>query len=133
MSFEDFVKNPRLIIPPSVNLAIEANRQTAITHKLLSGDSLFETLNKAINDLVGLAPKECDVLIEAFGVYVTEVDFFPPHSFLLRGKDQSGNDTFAVAHFSQLVAHVIYLPKKGPERVITGFWRDPKESREASK
>lgn len=133
MSGEDFASLPRLIIPPDVRLAADAARQAIISQKLLSGDSLFEALNKAVNDLKSSAPAECDVLIEAFGVYVLEVGFIPPHAFLLRGKDDAWNDTFVVAHFSQLVTRVVYLPKKGPDRIVTGFWRDPKEAREAGK
>jgi len=45
----------------------------------------------------------------------------------LRGYDDAGNNTYVVAHFSQLVTRVVYLPKRGPERVITGFWRNTAE------
>lgn len=125
--------SPEHLISPAMKAAMVANRDAATTHKLLRGDSLFEALNKAVNDLKGRAPEECDVLVEALGVYVTEIGFIEPHAFLLRGYDDAGNDTFVVAHFSQLVARVVYLPKKGPDRVVTGFWRDPKEAGEPGK
>ena len=32
-----------------------------------------------------------------------------------------GNQAGIVCHFTQLVARVVYLPKRGPSRVITGF------------
>jgi hypothetical protein len=107
---------------------LESQRQGALTRSLLNGDSLFQALHKAVKDLSGVAPKEHDVLVEAFGISVRGVNFIPPHTFLLHGNDDQGNETYVIAHFSQLVARVVYLPKRGPERVITGFYRgNPEE------
>jgi hypothetical protein len=113
---------------PAINYGVvEAQRQGELTRKLLSGDALFEALNQAVDHLKSSAPAEHDVLVIAFGINVTKVGFIEPHAFLLRGYDNDGNDTYVVAHFSQLVTQVIYLPKKGPDRVITGFARVPAE------
>ena len=106
------------------------NRGDVTTHRLLRGDSLYDALLKAVKDLTGSAPAEHDVLVEAFGIYVTEIGFLEPHAFLLSGYDDNGNKTSVVAHFSQLVTRVVYLPKKGPDRVITGFSRVPSQADE---
>jgi hypothetical protein len=97
-----------------------AEAQIAMPH-LLSGAATFAALKEAVDDLAAAAPKDHDVLIQAFNIGVVEVRFLQPHTFLFRGFDQEGNHTFVVVHFSQMVARVVYLPKRGPERVITGF------------
>jgi hypothetical protein len=102
---------------------IEAQRQGALTRVLLRGDSLYDALTEAVRDLTDQAPAEHDILVEAFGIYVTKIGFIEPHAFLLSGYDDSGNETSVVAHFSQLITRVVYLPKKGLDRVITGFAR----------
>jgi hypothetical protein len=50
-----------------------------------------------------------------------EVRFSEPHTILFSGFNQEGNHTSVVVHYSQMVARVVYLPKRGPQRVITGF------------
>jgi hypothetical protein len=127
MNIPDF--NSAFLIGPTPETlaAVRAERDAATTHSLLRGDSLFNALCKSVNDLKDRAPAEHDVLVEAFGINVVEVGFLEPHAFLLRGYDDAGNNTYVVAHFSQLVTRVVYLPKRGPERVITGFWRNTAE------
>jgi hypothetical protein len=93
------------------------NRGDTTTHRLPRGDSLFDALIKAVKDLSDSAPAEHDVLVEASGIYITKTGFIEPHAFLLNGYDDNGNETSIVAHFSQLVTRVVYLPKKGPDRV----------------
>jgi hypothetical protein len=112
---------PRPLDPASY--VAQSEKQGALTRQLLSGDALYETLIKAVEDLNNRAPPEHDVLVDAFGITVISVAFMPPHAFLLTGYDDSGNTTSVVAHFSQLITRVIYLPKKGPDRVVTGFSR----------
>jgi hypothetical protein len=98
-------------------------RVTPLSH-WLSGDAVFAALKKAVDDLKCAAPKDHDVLVQAFDISVVEVRYIEPHTLLLSGFNQEGNHTAVVAHFSQLVAHVVYLPKRGPERVVTGFWKE---------
>lgn len=108
-------------------LGAEARRKSAAVDAqialpaLLSGAATFTALNAAVEQLVSVAPKDHDVLIVAFDIQVHEVRFLQPHSFLFRGLDSAGNHTSVVAHFSQMVARVVYLPPRGPDRVITGF------------
>ena len=99
-------------------------RNTPISH-WLSGEAAFNALRQAVDELASTAPKDHDVLIEAFGIAVSDVRYMKPHTFLFRGRDQQGHETAVVCHFSQLVAHVVYLPKRGPSRVITGFSNAP--------
>jgi hypothetical protein len=99
----------------------ETQLQTAALTGLLSGDATFATLKYAIEQLTPLAPKDSDVVIQAFNIIATKVVFCQPHTLLLHGVNEEGHDTFVVAHFSQLVAHVIYRPKIGPQRIVTGF------------
>lgn len=89
----------------------------------LNGEAAFNALKKAVNELQIKAPEDHDVLIEAFGIEVINIQYLEPHTFLFTGLDQEGNNTSVVCHFSQLVAHVVFLPQKGPERIITGFSR----------
>lgn len=96
-----------------------------------SGESAFIALKEAVNELASSAPKDHDVLIQAFNIAVTEVRYIEPHTLLFRGFDNHGNNTSVVAHYSQLVAHIVYLPKQSKERVITGFAR-VKENKDTS-
>lgn len=121
------IPNLNALTRPMPHPAIVAGqRQSVVLRHLLSGAAIYATLKKAIEDLVRLAPKDHDVWVEAFDVWVLEVRFVEPHTFLLRGFDQDGHHTSVVAHFSQLVARVVYQPQRGPERVITGFAIEPK-------
>jgi len=94
-----------------------------IHRRLLSGDATWLALECAVNDLVRSAPQDHDVLIQVGNVSVTKARFIKPHTFLFEGVDQDGHRTGLVMHFSQVRAHVIYLPKRGADRVITGFSR----------
>ena len=89
----------------------------------LSGDAAFIALQKAVDELVVSAPKDHDVLIQAFNIFVREISYIEPHTFLFSGFNEQGDNTSVVAHYSQLVVHIVHLPKKGPERIITGFAR----------
>jgi len=107
---------------PPVAITI-AKEQAALARRLNSGDSLFAAMIKAVEELVKAAPPEHDILVEALGVYVTNVEFMEPHTFLFHGHDNNGNKTSAVAHYSQVVCRVVYAPKRGPEKILTGFSR----------
>ncbi len=91
-----------------------------ISH-LFTGEATLYALKKAVDELKRLAPKDHDVLIMAFDITVTEVKYIKPHTLLLIGLNDEGLHTSVVCHFSQLVAHVVYTPKKSEERVITEF------------
>jgi hypothetical protein len=94
----------------------------------LSGDAAFAALKDAVENIKATAPKDHDVLIKAFDVAVTEVRYIEPHTLLFRGFNQEGHHTAIVAHYSQLVAHVVFLPKRGDRRVVTGFFREKEEA-----
>jgi len=93
----------------------------------LSGDAAFTALKEAVDELVATAPKDNDVLVQAFDIAVIKIRYIEPHTFLFSGFNQEGHHTAVVAHFSQLVAHIVYLPKQGNERIITGFSRQKNE------
>ena len=101
-----------------------AEEAQAILPALLSGEASFAALRRAVEELAASVPADHDILIEAFGLTVTSVTYIPPHMLVFRGTNQEGNNTFAICHFSQLVAKVVYRPKQGPNRVITGFARE---------
>jgi hypothetical protein len=90
----------------------------------LSGESSFLALKQAVHELRRTAPEDHDVLIEAFNLFVREVQYIKPHSLLFRGVDNDGHDSVAICHFSQLVARVTYRPKRAAIRIITGFVAD---------
>lgn len=87
----------------------------------LTGNATFTVLKQAIDELEKKAPQDCDVVIAAFNLMVLEVRFIEPHTFIFYGITDDGKQASAVFHFTQLVAHVVYQPKRGPNRVITGF------------
>jgi hypothetical protein len=60
-------------------------------------------------------------VIEAFNILVTHVGFVKPHTLILRGRNSDGHPTSVVAHYSQMVARVIFSPKQQQERIVTGF------------
>lgn len=97
--------------------ALIAERQ----QRLASGEATYKALITAVKALIAKAPPECDVLIEAFGILVQDVKFIQPHTFIFLGCDEEGNATCAVVHFSQVITKVVFRPKTGAERVITGF------------
>ena len=94
-----------------------------IHRRLLSGDATWIALERAVNDLVSSAPQDHDVLVQVRDVSVLKAFFIKPHTFLFEGFDQDGHRTRIIIHFSQVEARVVYLPKRGPDRVVTGFSR----------
>lgn len=106
------VPEPEPLIPPELFDEITFESQAEVT---------FNALKQAVIELATSAPKDHDVLIKAFDLSVYEVRYLEPHTLMFRGVNSQGLDTFAIAHYTQLVAHVIYLPKRGNERVVTGF------------
>jgi hypothetical protein len=89
----------------------------------LCGEATFNALKEAVDDLVAQVPQDHDVLVEACGIVVTHIEYKEPHTLRLTGLNRNGNQTHVVIHFTQLSAHVVYLPKQGRTRVITGFSR----------
>lgn len=87
----------------------------------LSGEAAFVALKDAVDELASTAPEDHDVIVEAFDLSVGEIIYIEPHTLLFRGFDHEGNNSFVLCHFSQLIARVVYKPKRGPERIITGF------------
>ena len=75
-----------------------------------------------------LAPKDHDVLIQAFNISVREIRYIEPHTFLFSGFNHEGHHTAVVAHYSQVVAHIVYLPKQGPEKSYHGLFRQREEN-----
>ena len=99
----------------------EAHAAQVALPSLLSGDATWFALKRAVDDLVGHAPQDHDVLILVGDVAVLEAEFIEPHTFLFHGVNQDGHRTGIVAHYTQVVARIIYRPKQGPTRVVTGF------------
>ena len=119
-----------LKLPPDIASKMAAVISTPIYQQKplshwLSGAAAFNALRQAVDELARTAPQDHDVLIEAFGIAVHDVKYMTPHTLLFRGLDDQGHETAVVCHFSQLVARVVYLPKRGQSRVITGFSNAP--------
>ena len=70
---------------------VAGERQEIVLRHLMSGAATFAALKEAVDYLAGAAPKDHDVLIQAFNIGVVEVRFLQPHTFLFRGFDQEGN------------------------------------------
>lgn len=80
-------------------------------HSLLDGESTFGAIHDSVQDLSERAPEDHDTLIAAFGLIVDEVRFQHPHTIILGGFDDGGYRSSVVAHFSQIVIRVVYLPR----------------------
>ncbi|HYG23391.1 MAG TPA: hypothetical protein VEH04_11460 [Verrucomicrobiae bacterium] len=91
--------------------------------ELLSGAATFRAMKDALEKLVQSAPESHDVLIVAFGVRVNQVRFIEPHTFEFIGSTlEEDNPTAVVCHYSQVIARVVFLPKRtAAPRIITGF------------
>ncbi len=86
---------------------------------LLSGSPTFYAIKSAVEESVRLAPDECDVLVFMGEVFLTEIRFIEPHTFLCEGFDQNGHHTRVILHFSQVLLRVAYRPKLSNERVVS--------------
>jgi len=126
MKFEDLSIGEHIDIPES----IEGEESIVDIPRLIGGEPTFIALKDALKLACEDAPDDCDIFIRAFNIFVKEVRFCEPHTFLFCGFDSEGNNSFVIAHFSQLVACVVYVPKKGKERVLTGFSRYTKTNTE---
>lgn len=93
----------------------------------LRGDAAFIALKEAVDELVASAPEDYDMLVQAFNISIGEIKYIEPHTCLFSGFNYEGHHTAVVAHYSQVVTHIVYLPKRGPERIITGFSRQKDE------
>ena len=105
-------------------IAAQQGGQAAIderSRRLLSGDATWDALKAAIEQLSKVAPPEHDVVIKAFNIMVLKAFYIEPHTFLFQGIDESGNLASLVCQYTQVVAQVVYLPKREPQRIITGF------------
>lgn len=85
------------------------------------GEVAFNALKQAVDELVASAPKDHDVCVAAFDLIVSDVRYLDSGTLMFRGVDSQGSAACAIVHYTQLVARVIYLPKRGNERVVTGF------------
>ncbi|HEX3857587.1 MAG TPA: hypothetical protein VHY30_09860 [Verrucomicrobiae bacterium] len=99
--------------PPDVDFG-------GVSH-FLSGLETFRALVGAVESLRSLAPDVCDVVVVIGDVTVLEARYIEPHTLSFEGVDDHGHRAWVVQHFSQLNARVIYRPKRGADRVITGF------------
>jgi hypothetical protein len=84
---------------------------TDALHALLDGSSTFIAIQDSVEQLRESAPDDHDTLIAAFGMIVDEVRFQQPHTIVFSGTDESGYRGSIVAHFSQIVIRVVYVPR----------------------
>jgi hypothetical protein len=126
-NYERSIQESLRISRPPDPAIIAGDRQAAVMRGLMSADATFVALQHSVQQLTKSAPKDHDILIQAFGIAVTNVRYVQPHTFVFEGHNSEGHATFAVCHYSQLVAHVVYVPPRQPERsrVITGFSNAP--------
>ena len=92
-----------------------------LSSRFHSGEPTWLALKRSVDELVGRVPQDHDVLLQVSDVSVLKAEFIAPHTFFFEGINQNGHHTGMVIHFSKLDARVVYLPKRGPSRVITGF------------
>lgn len=109
--------------PPYLHRANQAAEiiRAELASRFLSGTATWLALKRTTEELCRVAPADHDVVILVGDIRIAQVRFIEPHSFLFEGVDQGGHQTNLIVHFSQLQARVVYLPKRGPDRVVTGF------------
>lgn len=95
--------------------------RSELASRYLSGEAMWLALQSTTQDLLRVAPPDHDVFILVGDIRVVTVSFIKPHSFVFDGFDGSGHQTSLILHFSRLEARVVYLPKRGPDRIVTGF------------
>jgi len=88
---------------------------------LLSGEAAFDALKYAVHELSCSVPEDHDVVVQAFDLIVHEIRFIRPYILLFEGRDHEDHAAFVMCHFSQIVARIVYRPKSGTSRIITGF------------
>ena len=86
-----------------------------------SGEATWAALQRGVKELVSRAPRDHDVLIQVNDIAVLKAEFVPPHTLFFEGINSNGHHAGIVIHFSKLDARVVYRPKAGPTRIITGF------------
>jgi hypothetical protein len=127
MDVGTFANRPEPFHKPLEDVDMEDKLLQRVLHgeKDLSGSGFFDTLVEQIKQLESAAPQDCDVVIQAFDLSVSELAFIEPQTIILRGTDQVGNDGLAIIHYSQFVARLGYcaLEPERPKRSI-GFRRD---------
>jgi len=92
-----------------------------LSSRFQSGEPTWNALQESVASLVSSSPQDHDVVVLVSDVIVHQAKFIGPHTFLFEGVNQQGHQTMLVVHFSKLDARVVYLPKRGPSRVVTGF------------
>jgi hypothetical protein len=96
-------------------------RQTETFKDLSSGQSMFESLNVAIQNVNSLTSENYDISISVFGITANNVKFVFPYTLIFEGADDCGSRTVVVAHYTQVVATTILKPKMRERNVIPGF------------
>jgi hypothetical protein len=105
----------------SLKLMAQSESSRPVFAPYLSGRAAYEAMKDAVADFARTAPQDHDVMIIAYGIFVTEARFVEPHMLVFEGFDQEGHRSGIVCHFTQLLVRVVCSPKRGVARVITGF------------
>jgi hypothetical protein len=80
---------------------------------LLDGSGTYAAIQDTVKNLRELAPEDHDTLIASCGLIIDEVGFKHPHTIVLGGMDERGDRSSIVAHFTQIMLKVVYLPRAG--------------------
>lgn len=92
---------------------------TESVNDLTGGAAALAGLQYALEQLSSLPAKDCDTLVKAYDVTVSEVSLLKPDTLLLTGVDDHGADVVVLVHYTQLIAHIVFLPMKGEVPVVT--------------
>lgn len=99
----------------------QVSHQTDVIEKLLSGESVFTALQKAVTEVNAHTSEDFDIVVEAFELTIDKIKFFYPHTLMLSGHYADGSSATVIAHYSQVVAKVEAKKKRQLNRVVTGF------------
>lgn len=87
-----------------------------------SGEASFKALTQLTNKLAKLTSEEYGVILETKdGLSITEISYYEPHTFMLSGVDQQGNDAHDLIHYSQLNLRMTKVPKESGVKKHYGF------------
>jgi hypothetical protein len=76
-------------------------------------------LQHALDELGRTTVEDHDFVVTAYGVTVREVSLLKPDTLILAGFNEDGHDVIVLAHYTQLVAHVVCRPVKADKPLVT--------------
>ncbi len=90
-----------------------------------SGEASFKALTKIINDTTQTTLEDHGIIVKTQnGLQVFAITYFHPHTFMLSGKDDHGNEACDLLHYSQIHLRITKIRKEVGTDKRYGFTLD---------